>query len=218
MIRLFTVIEAEQRSPEWFAARAGRLTGSCASDMMATVKSGGEAAARRDLRLRLALEQLTGAPQEDDFVNADMRRGIEMEPEAFAAYEALTGEMAERTGFLSHSELMVGCSLDGHVGDFEGIVELKVPRSATHFRYLRAPGVLPAEHKYQVLHNLFVTGAQWADFVSYDPRFPEPLRIFRVRVPRVEADIDAYRLVVGLFLSEVAKELDAVKALAMVAA
>jgi len=48
----FTVIDAPQRSAEWFAARAGRLTGSVAADMLATIKSG-EAAARRDLRTRL---------------------------------------------------------------------------------------------------------------------------------------------------------------------
>jgi hypothetical protein len=211
--RPFTVVDVEQRSNEWFAARCGRLTGSLASDMTATLKSGAEPACRRDLRLRLVCERLTGIPQEDGYINNDMRRGTELEPEAFAAYEAYAGELVERTGFLSHTELMVGCSLDGHVGDFEGIVELKAPRSATHLRYLRTGG-LPVEHKFQILHNLFVTGARWADFVSYDPRFPEPLRIFRVRVPRVEAEMHAYELMLRLFLREVDKELEAVSALA----
>ena len=55
----FSIVNAPQRSPEWFAARAGRLTGSMAGDMLATIKSG-EAAARRDYRLQLALERLTG--------------------------------------------------------------------------------------------------------------------------------------------------------------
>ena len=42
----FAIINADQRSPEWFRARSGRLTGSRAADMLATIKTG-EAAARR---------------------------------------------------------------------------------------------------------------------------------------------------------------------------
>jgi uncharacterized protein (DUF736 family) len=34
-----------------------------------------------------------------------------------------------------------------------------------------------------------VTGAAWCDFVSYDPRYPAHLRLFVVRVPRVEIDV-----------------------------
>lgn len=202
----FRVIDAEQRSPEWFQARAGRLTGSVAADITATLKSGGEPAGRRDLRTRLVLERLTGQPLEDDYQNGDMRRGIELEPEAIAAYEALTGELVQRTGFLAHDDLLVGCSLDGHFGTFDGLLELKCPRSANHLRYLRSGAMLPAEHKWQVLHNLFVTGAQWAEFVSYDPRFPEPLRLFRVRVERNQTEVDAYELILRQFLSEVEKE------------
>ncbi len=191
MIRPFTIIDAAQRSPEWFAARAGRLTGSVASDMMAFNKDKTESAKRRDLRTRLALERLTGRPLEDDYLNADMKRGIELEPEALGAYEVATGNLVQPTGFCSHTEMLMGCSLDGHVGDFDGILELKCPRPANHFKYIRA-GVLPAEHRYQVAHNLLVTGAAWADFCSYAPDFPEPLRLFRVRVERDEKEIAAY--------------------------
>lgn len=212
MSRLFTVIDAEQRSIEWFAARCGRLTGSAASAMFAKGRGNDEAAARRDLRTKLAIERLTGVPQEDDYQNADMRRGVELEPEAFGAYEAAAGEMLDRTGFLSHNEMLIGCSLDGHVGDFEGIVELKVPRSANHLRYLRTGGV-PAEHKVQITHNLYVSGAKWCDFVSYDPRFPEPLRLFRARVFAKGDEMQSYALVVSSFLTEVEKEIEAIQAL-----
>lgn len=212
----FTIIDAEQRSPAWFAARVGRLTGSCAGAMLSTIKSG-EAAARRDLRTRLVCERLTGLPQDDGYVNADMLRGIEKEPEAFAAYEALTGQMVSRSGFLAHNTLMAGCSLDGHVGDFAGILEVKCPRSANHLRYLRA-GVVPVEHLAQITHNLFITNASWCDFVSYDDRFPPPLQLFRVRVSIDQVDLDAYHLALSLFLSEVDKEVEAVKALVEVAA
>jgi hypothetical protein len=98
-VRKFVEIAAEQRTPEWYAARVGRLTGSVAGDMLAKIKSG-EAAGRRNLRLRLVLERLTGKPQESGFVSQAMQDGIDREALAFAAYEALTGEMVQRSGFL----------------------------------------------------------------------------------------------------------------------
>lgn len=213
----FTIIDAEQRSPAWFAARAGRLTGSVAKELAATLKGGGEPAGRRDLRTRLALERLTGRYLEDTYENADMRRGIELEPEALGAYEVATGNLVQPTGFLSHVELMMGCSLDGHIGEFDGILELKAPRPANHLKYVRA-GVLPTEHRYQIVHNLLVTGAAWADFCSYCPDFPEPLRLFRVRVERDEKEIASYLLLARMFLADVEKELAEIQALASVGA
>lgn len=203
-MRNFTVIDAEQRSPEWFAARVGRLTGSRASDMLATIKKG-EAAARRDLRVQLVVERLTGQPQEDGYVNATMQRGIDLEPAAFDAYERERGLLVRRTGFLAHNDLMVGCSLDGDVEDFTGIVELKCPKSATHYEYLRSREI-PENHKPQLLHNLWVTGAQWVDFVSYDDRFPEAQRLFIARMertPDVEILISIYAKQAAEFLAEV---------------
>jgi hypothetical protein len=203
----FTVIDAEQRSAEWFAARLGRLTGSRAADMLATIKSG-EAAARRDLRVQLVCERLTGQVQEEPFINAAMQRGIDMEPSAFAAYEAVTGALVQRSGFLSHTEHMAGCSLDGHIGDFDGLIELKCPKSTTHLRYLRG-GVVPSDYWPQIAHNMWVTGAQWADFVSFDDRFPPELQLFIVRVERKASDMEDYERKALAFLAEVEREADA---------
>lgn len=210
-VRPFEIVTAEQRSPAWHAARLGRLTGSRAADMLAVIKSG-EAAARRDLRVQLVCERLTETLQEDPFTSAAMQRGIDCEPMALAAYEALTGQMAARTGFLAHTTLAVGCSLDGHIGDFVGILELKCPKSATHLAYLRA-GQVPAAYVPQITHNLWVSGAQWCDFLSFDDRFPIGLQTFLVRAMRDEQRIASYALAASLFLSEVADEVDAVRAI-----
>mgnify|MGYP001584747982 CR=1 FL=1 len=212
MPRNFTVIECEQRSSEWFATRAGVLGASSAGDMLARIKTG-EASGRRDLRTRLVVERLTGQPVEDGYINADMQRGIDLEPEARAAYEAETSELVQQVGYLKHDTLPIGCSPDGIVGDFEGGVEIKCPRSANHLRYLREK-CLPLEYVAQITHSLFVTGAPWWDFVSYDPRFPEPLRVFIVRVRREEVDLAAYEVALSLFLTEVDKETAEVVALA----
>jgi YqaJ-like recombinase protein len=203
----FTVIDAEQRSPTWFAARLGKLTGSRAADMLSTIRTG-EAAARRDLRVQLVVERLTGLLQEEPFQNAAMLRGIECEPLAFAAYEALTGAVAVRTGFLAHDTYAAGCSLDGHVGAYTGIVELKAPKSATHLRYLRG-GALPSEYLPQVTHNLWVTGAAWCDFLSFDDRFPAQLQTFLVRVEATDLDLAGYEKKALAFLAEVDAEVAA---------
>ena len=205
----FDVIDAEQRSQAWFAARAGRLTGSRAADMMATIKSG-EAAARRDYRMQLVCERLTGQPQEDGFVNAAMQRGIDLEPAALAAYESLTGSVVVRTGFLAHRAHRAGCSLDGSVGDFQGIVEVKCPKSSTHLGYLRHGGV-PENYLPQITHNLWITGAQWCDFVSFDDRFLLPMQLFLARVHRSWIDLSAYESRAIKFLAEVEDEFQQLK-------
>lgn len=211
-MRNFTEDGSEQRSVEWYLARAGRLTGSRAADMLATIKSG-EAAARRDYRVQLVCERLTSLPQDSGYINAEMQRGIDLEPMARGAYEAASGELVRQTGFLAHNTLMAGCSLDGDVDDYTGILELKCPKSATHLKYLRGQ-VAPSEYMPQITHNLWLTGAQWCDFGSYDDRFPEPLRLFIVRIHRKDIDIAAYEKAALAFLAEVDAEEAAVRKLA----
>lgn len=201
----FTIHTDDQRSPEWFQSRVGRVTGSRAADILATIKTG-EAAARRDYRAQLVCERLTGQPQEDGFINGAMQWGIDQEANAFAAYEA-QGTLVRRTGFLAATDLMVGCSLDGDIDDFTGILELKCPKSATHLEYLKLPiDAIPSRHLPQLVHNLWVSGAEWCDFVSFDPRFPAPLQLFQRRLYRDEKAIASYALAVELFLSEVQRD------------
>lgn len=211
-MRLFTVHDVEQRSDEWRALRAGRVTASVAGDMMATRKDKTEAAARRDLRAQLVCEILTGQPQEDAFLSRDMTRGIETEPEAFAAYELETCSVVQKVGFITHNELAAGYSPDGIVGDFDGCVELKCPRAANHLANLRGRA-LPLGYEYQITHALWITGAPWCDFATYCAQFPEPLRLFRVRVKRESVDLAAYELVLRSFLSEVEREVESVRGL-----
>lgn len=210
-MRPFVVVTDTQRTPEWYAARVGRLTGTGAPDMLATIKSG-EAAARRDLRARLVVERLTGQSQEDTFVSRDMERGAALEEEAVSAYELRTGALVVPVGFLAHPDLPAGCSPDGQVDDYAGIVEVKCPRSATHIQYLRERSV-PTTYLRQITHNLWITGAAWCDFISYDPRMPEAGRLLVTRVSRSDVDLAAYELAARAFLGEVERELHELRGL-----
>ena len=207
------IVECEQRTPEWFAARAGRLTGSVAGDILGKLRSGGEPAARRDLRVQLAVETLTGTPMEQTgFTSAAMQRGIDVEPIARGAYETQTGNIVRTTGFVIREDLAVGCSLDGDIRGFEGILEIKCPKSATHCGYLKEQR-LPPDYQAQVTHNLWVSGAQWCDFVSWDDRMPLGLEYFCVRVVRDNAAIAAYEVEVRKFLTEVESEVGFLRSL-----
>lgn len=207
-MRNFTVIEDEQRSEAWFRARAGRVTASRAADFLKKTKSG-YSTSRQNYAVQLVAERLTGLPQEDGFQSQAMVRGIELEPQAFAAYEAATGEMATRVGFLAHNELPIGASPDGVIGDFDGILELKVPLPTTHLSYLRAKS-LPADYLPQVQHLLLVSGAQYCDFMSYCPNFPEALQVCLVRVQRSDVDLASYESELRTFLRDIDNELTAV--------
>lgn len=206
-----TIIEVAQRTQEWHAARVGRLNSSDAGDMLAMNKSGGESASRRDLRVRLACERLTGTAIESGYINAEMQRGISCEPIARAFYEAETGAMVQEIGYVQHDELLAGYSPDGFVGA-DGLLEIKVPKTATHVRYLR-DGKLPADYVAQCQHALFVSERQWIDFVSFDDRLPEALQFFRVRLTREEAKLDVYERTLRAFLAEVQNELEALQTL-----
>jgi predicted phage-related endonuclease len=204
MVTPFTIATPDQRTPAWYAARVGKLTASRACDMLATIKTG-EAAARRDLRMQIVCERLTGLSQDNGFVNAEMQRGIDKEADARAAYEAATGALVQPCGFLQHPELATGGSPDGEIGGYTGLVEIKCPKSATHLAYLRSHAV-PKDYVAQIQHQMWLTGAAWCDFVSFDDRFPEALRLVVVRVSREHVDLKAYELLVRMFLAECDKE------------
>jgi hypothetical protein len=208
----FTVVPCAQRTPEWAAARLGRLTSIRAADMLATIKSGGEAAGRRNLRVQLVLERITGRSHERGFISQAMQDGIDREVDACGWYEALTGRVLKETGFLRHDQLRAGCSLDGHVGDFEGIVEVKSPIAATHLDYLKT-GIIPGEYQKQITHALWISGAKWCDWLSFQPDFPEPLRVRLVRVKRDDDEIREYEKKACAFLDEVDRELAALSTL-----
>jgi hypothetical protein len=182
------IFDCEQNSAEWIWVRTGRITASRMCDLMATLKRGGEAASRRDYRAELIAERLTGKT-EDRYLSKEMQFGIEQEPFARTAYEIRTENMVDQAGFIFHPRLdFSGASPDGLIGQ-DGGLELKCPKTTTHLAYMTA-GTVPEEHQYQMLWNMACADREWWDFASFDPRLPEKLRLFIVRMPRDEARID----------------------------
>jgi putative phage-type endonuclease len=186
----------DQRSVEWHQARLGHATGSRASDILA----GKDTQARKGYITQLVTERLTGASQ-DFYTNADMQRGIEVEPVARAAYQA-SNELVDEVGFIKHPTILwFGASPDGLVGS-DGLVEIKCPRSTTHLEYIQAKKP-PAKYIPQMLAQLSCTGRKWVDFVSFDNRFPEHLQLFVVRFQPSAEELEKFESKVKEFLSEV---------------
>lgn len=188
----------EQRSAEWHAARLGKVTASKVADVVARTRTG-YAASRANYMAQLVCERLTGKPTEG-FSNAAMEWGVEQEAAARDAYSARVGELVTEVGFIDHPTIkMAGASPDGIVG--AGIVEIKAPSTATHIEYLfeREP---PQKYFYQMQWQMACTGAEWCDWVSYDPRMPENLQLLVVRIPRDTDCIQMLEKEVSEFLAE----------------
>jgi hypothetical protein len=192
-----------QRSPEWFALRAGHLTSSVIGKALSTKRSGDRTQAAVDLMDELAAEQVTGVPAKR--VNP-LHWGADHEDEARASYAFLTNAEVVKVGFVPHPTIAnAGCSPDSLVGA-DGALEIKAPTSATHLRTLLA-GDVAEEHLPQLHWVLACTGREWIDFLSYDPRFPAPLQFFQKRVLRDETIIASMESDARDFLAEVGGKL-----------
>ena len=179
--------ELEQGTIGWLEARAGKFTASRMADLMAKTKSG-PAASRKNYIAQLVAERLTGTPAES-FTSAAMQHGIDTEPEARAAYEFHLDCDVEEVGFIDHPTIsMAGASPDGLVGE-DGMIEIKCPNTATHIDTLLS-GEPAKKYVLQMQWQMACTDRQWCDFVSYDPRMPEHLRMF---IKRIDRDADTIK-------------------------
>ena len=189
----------EQGTTEWHLLRLGKVTASRITDVLSKGKSG-ESAGRKNYRMELVVQRLTGLPGES-FTSAAMEHGVLTEPKARFAYEAEKQQFVEQVAFVDHTSIeWFGCSPDGLVND--GLIEIKCPNSTTHIEYLTDQKP-PAKYIPQMQCQMAVTGRQWCDFVSFDPRLPDDLQLFVVRLERDQEYIEAMEAEVKKFLSEV---------------
>lgn len=175
------ILYMPQRSDDWHIARSGSITASA-------IESIQQPRARETYINKLLAEMLTG--EKEPFVmNAAIQRGIDFEQAARERYIKESGNSVKEVGFVySDESRRIGCSPDGLVGD-DGLVEFKCPNSSTHISYRRDNSV-PKKYVLQIQHQLYVTGRQWCDFMSWDDRIEnEESQIFLRRINRCAATI-----------------------------
>jgi len=188
-----------QGSPEWHAARIGKITGSRFKDVL----SKKDGVTRAKYMRELLLERKTGMSV-GGYFDKNMANGQNVEPQARAYYEKVTGTKVEQVGFIDHPleqyRGYVGVSPDGLIGD-KGGLEIKCPTAKVHLEYI-AKNVMPSQYVAQVQGNMWVTiGREWWDFESFCPEVKaEPY--WCIRVPRDEAYIKKLAAAVDVFIQE----------------
>jgi len=194
-----TTLTDTQRTDEWHAARAGKVTASRFRDALARNKPtaaqakagepGNPSAERTRYLWQIVTERLTGQPVQMPDA-APLRWGRENEDAARVAYQFTTSARITETGFIAHPKLPIGASPDGLVTDETdpdgafGLIEIKCPwNSQVHLEtWLNG---MPEDHQAQIQGQMWLTGREWCDFVSFDPRMPADLQLY---VQRVKGD------------------------------
>ncbi len=184
-------------SPE----RIGKATASRVSDIVAKTKSG-YSASRANYAAELVAERLTGQQYSTGYENAAMKWGRETEPLARIAYEFHADVRVDKAGFVIHPTIpMGGASPDGIVGN-DGLVEIKAPQTSTHIETLKGVSIAD-KYIVQMQWQMACTKRPWCDFISFDPRLPEEMRLFVQRIPMDRKRIHELEDEVQHFLNEV---------------
>jgi hypothetical protein len=152
----------------FLAARCGKLTASRMAEALSFRKDGKPTADRLQLIKDLVAERVTGYNVRH-FVNDAMQHGLDCEDDAKAAYEAHTGDFVERGGTVDHPTIdNLAATPDGYL-DGSRLIEVKCPTTGKFLDWMTA-GVVPDEHKAQMITQCLCTGRRHVVFVGYDPR------------------------------------------------
>lgn len=171
--------KVEQQTEEWYSLRCGKFT---ASDFHTLL---GNSQTKENILLKKTAERLNNAFNEDLLIcNADIQRGIELEPQARLLYEMQTGNEVKQIGFCGVDEF-VGCSPDGIINDDNGIIEIKCPKDTT-FIHQVITGKIKPEYYTQIQFNLFCLERKYCDYIAYNTNYP----LFIKRIERDELHIE----------------------------
>lgn len=218
---------AEQRTPDWFRVRLGKITGSMAGVLMKAGRGGAFTDTAKAYLYQLAAERtMNPVVVEDDALFEDylaqkevtskaMRFGTEQEPAARLWYQKVTGRRVAETGSIPHPAIPnFASSPDGFFRDEgtgeRGCIEIKCPCQSTFMRYrtevYNGETLLKVkpEYFYQCMAHMMVTGAGWCDFVAYCPFQSEPLHIVRLLPDgKVFGEMERRILLAEEFISDV---------------
>lgn len=197
---------SNQGSQEWLNDRLGHASASRFADILAISAKGVPLKAREDYMMQLVTERLYGRPT-DSASSQAMQWGKDSEPLARAAYEIATGDIVSESDFVKHPTIpFVGCSPDGLIGT-DGGYESKCPATSRIHVTTWRDG-MPREHAAQVQGCMWVTGRKYWQFVSYDPRASEPLRLYVQQIKRDDEYIKNLEIEVQKFLAEVETQIE----------
>ena len=197
------ILEMEQGSDEWLAARLGRPSASMFSKLITT--KGKPSTQAGGYINKLAGERLSGE-SEAFYTNEHMVRGTELEPEAREAYEFISGNDVLEVGFVVDPSFEYGCSPDGLIGT-DGGIEIKCPAATTMMKYYQDSEELVKAYYQQIQGCMWVTKRDWWDAFAYHPKMKHVL----VRVPRDDAFIAKLAVEVEAAVIEIKNQVEQYK-------
>lgn len=163
----------------WMQLRAGKVTGSSLSKIMANYgKAFGEPA--KNLAVDIASFELGGSMPTDNYTNTHMERGHEEEPIIRMLYEETFFCDVTNGGFYDNGQ--TGASPDGRVSE-DGLVEIKSAIAGVHYRRIKR-GTLDPAYRWQCVFELKESDREWLDFISFCSTFPKDNRLFVFRIHR----------------------------------
>lgn len=197
------IIQCEQRSPEWFAARLGIPTASAFGKIITRTGNDRKGATTNGYLLALLGERLTRTPAKA-FATAAMDRGSELEPFARAWYAEHTGRLVQEVGFILHDSERFGCSPDG-LTDWDCGLEIKCPMLPAFLDYATT-GDIPDDYWVQMQGSMYITGLKaWDYLVFTDVRGLAPI------LTTVHEDI-TFQAALSVALLNFGQRLDALEA------
>ncbi len=157
--------ENEQGSHEWKKERFGLIGGTTLSDLMVS----------KPVNETALYYQLISARCEEffddlSFVSNDMRRSIDLEPEAVQEAEKYLNVEFKSFGWCTNEKYPLnGCSPDAFTEDLTVGGEVKCPKAATHTAYILKDEI-PKEYFWQVINYFLVNEKlETLHFISYRP-------------------------------------------------
>lgn len=166
-----------QRSAEWFAERARKITasnlGACLGLVSYTSRIEAYNRAMGVASAPTTVGDGTTVLVQEEKRNEACEYGISNEPHAIAEYERTTGNKVDEARFARHPLITwIGASPDGYVGE-DGMLEVKCPwfHKVPHSK-------IPMHYYLQMNCQLECTGRKWCDFVSWTPQ--QGMNIYRV--------------------------------------
>ena len=163
-----------QGSEEWFALRLKYPLTASHAQAIATGGKGLET-----LCWDKMAEKYSDAPRVS-YTNEHLERGIELESQARSIYELETCLAVSEVGFVTNKSIsnVAGCSPDGIVE--KGLIEIKCFEDKKHFKMIKQGIVIESQYQWQMQMQMLFTGAEFCDFVLYNPNYKESLLVERV--------------------------------------
>lgn len=160
----------EQRTEDWYNIRKGKMSASNAETIIANGKG-------LETYIYNLMAEYYSSAEKENYINADMQRGIDLEPEARLEFEFYTDLDVQEVGFVEYNDF-IGVSPDGLIGN-DGLIEIKCPNDSIYFKLLLSNNIKP-EYIAQMQMQMYVTDRQYCYFVSYNPNFEKSLYIKKI--------------------------------------